>query len=805
MKEVNEELQKLREKLAELEKKQEEFGSEILSLGKQIRVFEGRDPEFEIRDSGSGIRDSGYEIQDSIPDIQHPASGIQQPDIRQPASSIQEPASITQPPADPFRDIPQEEEKIPAYRQNLEKFIGEKLISKIGIVITVIGAAIGVKYAIDHELIGFWTRIILGYLLGAGLLGFALKLKKDYLNFSATLFSGSMAVFYFITFAAYSFYSLIPMPVAFALMVLFTVVTVAAALVYDRQVISLIGLVGAYAVPFLVSSDPGKAAVLFTYISLINAGILFIAFRKQWKYLFYAAFLFTWAIFITWYLPSYDSENHFTIAVVFLVLFFLMFYAMTLAGTLVRKEKFDLDDIVLLLLNSIVFYSLGISVLHAHLVGVDYKGWFTLGNAAVHFGVCVLSGRVKDPDEGLVAWLTATTIAFITLAIPVQLGRNWVSMLWSVEAAVLFHVGRKKQLVLYEVLSWPLMILAFISLTASWPDLYHSRGDWPAGESILPLFNPNFPATIVFLSSFVWILRLKTRFAPALWLGEKWELMNITGFLIPAMLLSVIYFSLFIEINTFWKQSVLISDTASSGIQGIFSKLGEDNAARFRGLSLFAWSFLFLSVLGWVNIRRIKNSLLGLINLGFDVAATGLFMTLGLIAIGGLRESFLSDTDTWHGITLISVRYLSFLFLALTIWTVYLYSRQEFLGVSLRMEFDLFFHICLLTAASNELINWMDIAGSETSYKLGLSILFGVYALLLIVLGIWKKKLHLRIAAIVLFSGTLLKLFFYDLSALSTIGKTIVFLILGILLLIISFLYNKYRHVIFDDKKDPQD
>ncbi|WP_205944086.1 DUF2339 domain-containing protein [Pedobacter sp. HDW13] len=62
-----------------------------------------------------------------------------------------------------------------------------------------------------------------------------------------------------------------------------------------------------------------------------------------------------------------------------------------------------------------------------------------------------------------------------------------------------------------------------------------------------------------------------------------------------------------------------------------------------------------------------------------------------------------------------------------------------------------------------------------------------------------KNKKHLRIGAMVLFGITLIKLFVYDIAYLSTISKTIVFVSLGILLLIISFLYNKYKHLIIDD------
>jgi len=70
---------------------------------------------------------------------------------------------------------------------------------------------------------------------------------------------------------------------------------------------------------------------------------------------------------------------------------------------------------------------------------------------------------------------------------------------------------------------------------------------------------------------------------------------------------------------------------------------------------------------------------------------------------------------------------------------------------------------------------------------------------MLVSYGIWKRKKHLRIFAIVLFSGTLVKLFFYDLTNLETIPKTIVFLIIGSLLLIVSYLYNKYTKMIFEE------
>ena len=91
------------------------------------------------------------------------------------------------------------------------------------------------------------------------------------------------------------------------------------------------------------------------------------------------------------------------------------------------------------------------------------------------------------------------------------------------------------------------------------------------------------------------------------------------------------------------------------------------------------------------------------------------------------------------------------------------------------------------------------------AYKLGLSVLWGIYALVLIVLGIaWNKK-HLRIGAIVLLAVTLAKLFLYDIADLDTIPKTILFMTLGITMLVVSFLYNKYKAVIFPIRDETED
>lgn len=378
--------------------------------------------------------------------------------------------------------------KPPKVRSDIEKFIGENLANKIGIAITIIGVAIGAKYSIEHDLISPLARIIVGYLTGLGLLGFGIKLKKKYESYSAVLVSGAMAILYFITYFAYGFYGLIPQVVAFALMVIFTAFTVVAALNYNRQVIAHIGLVGAYAVPFLLSENSGKLAVLFTYMAIINIGVLVIAFKKYWKPLYYSSFGLTWLIYFL--LHAFDYQFGRGLGLTFLFICFATFYLILLAYKLLKEEKFETDDIWLLLTNSFIFYVLGYNLLHSHETSKPYLGLFTLSNAVVHFVVSVIIYKKKSADRVLFHFISGLVLVFITIAIPVQLDGNRVTLLWAGEATLLFWIGRTKNALVYEKLSYPLMGLAFFSIVPGWLNQIYHLEDQEA--RVLPLMNTNF-------------------------------------------------------------------------------------------------------------------------------------------------------------------------------------------------------------------------------------------------------------------------------------------------------------------------
>jgi len=781
-------INQLLEKLESLMRRQDDFSREINQLKVEINKLKGIE-EVQTPPIKSDVNKT----------VPHTSINIKSEKLKpyfEPHSK--EPLNITP----PKQSILPKKKKTKA-RPKLEKFIGENLINKIGIVIIIIGVGIGSKYSIEHNLVNPLTRIVLGYLVGVSLIVFGIKLKKKYKNYSAVLVSGAMTIMYFVTYMAYSFYDLIPQEMTFALMLIFTAFTIVSALHYDKQIIAHIGLVGAYSVPFLLSNGSGKIAFFFSYITVINIGILIIAFKKYWKVLNYSSFGLTWLIYVSWYAFDYQADKYLALASTFLIIFFIISYLTFLAYKLLHKEKFVAADVILLFSNSFIFYGIGYAMFKHHAIGKHLLGVFTLCNAAIHFVVSTIILRLKLADRNLFYLIIVLVLTFITIAIPVQLDGNWVTLLWAVEGALLFWIGRTKNVAIFEKLSYLLMLLAFFSISQDWISAYNHYVPEKPETRVTPLFNVNFLSSVLFIIAFgvINLVNYNKKYTSA-FISEK-ELSKVISFSLTAILLFTMYFALRIEIINYWNQlfkDAIITLTTEDQKYPIIHKNHDLN--RFKTIWIINYSLLFVSLLAVVNMSRLKNTKLGLINLGLMALALVMFLTQGLYILSELRESYLEQSLSQYFKRTVfncNIRYISYALVALTLVCSYQLIQQKFIQKDFRLSFDFALYLSVLWMSSSELIHWMDITELTHAYKLGLSILWGLYSLCLIALGIWKKKKVLRIGALALFGFTLLKLFFYDISHLDTIAKTIVFVSLGALLLIISFLYNKYKHIISNE------
>ncbi len=779
-------IEELFNKLDLVLKQQKDFSKEVADLRAEIAQL-----KYSQRSESDSQRDTTplYTEDEFVPNVKpEPIAPLSKLASTAPSPSTKPIVKKKTPkkPSKPFFDVPD-------INFDWEKFIGENLINKIGILITVIGVFIGAKWSIENNLISPLTRIIFGYIASIALLGFGMKLKKNYHNYSAVLVSGAMAIMYFITYAAYSYYGFFPQVLTFALMAVFTVFTVIAALNYDKQIIAHLGLVGAYSVPFLLSSGSGQVGILFSYVALINIGVLFVAFKKYWKPLYYSAFIMTWLIYLFWWLTEYSRSKHFTLALVFLTVFFITFYALFLAFKLIQNKKFVKSDIVLLLINSFLFYGIGYALLNGHATGKQFLGLFTLINGLIHFAVSTIIFKRKLADRNLFYMVAGLVLVFITMAFPVQMDGNWVTLFWAAEAALLFWIGRTRGVSFYEKMSYPLMFLAIFSLFQDWEIGYRISSYSDVSQiTHTPLFNINFLTSVLVVLAFLFINYINRSKAYISFLNTDkgvWKFMKIV---IPSILLVLVYAMFKVEIDAYWDQLYYSSKIELPADSNSYHNKNIDYL-NFKGLWVMNYSMLFLVILSSINIYKLKIQELGFVNILLNVLMVLLFLSGGLFILSELRESYL-ETDEYfrHSVFNVIVRYVSFLFFGGLLFACFKYSRAEFIKYNLKIPFEIMLHVAILWVTSSELLHWMDMAGSANSYKLGLSILWGLYALLLVSLGIWKQKKYLRVGGIALFAVTLAKLALYDLAHLNTISKTVVLISLGVLLLIISFLYNKF-------------
>ncbi len=676
-----------------------------------------------------------------------------------------------------------------------EKYIGENLISKIGIVITILGIGIGAKYAIDHDLISPLARIITGYVLGLGMLVSAIRLKPKYINLSAVLLSGAMCTFYLITYFAYSQYQFISQPIAFVTLTITTLSTVVMALRYDRQIIAILGMIGAYGVPFLLGDVDSNLSLLI-YVALINAGIVLISLRKYWKPVVWLSFTLSWLIINFWSQWAF-IDHQFGLQLVLLLIYFVNFYGIVLIYHLAHQKSFGWNETVMLLLNSVFFFATGYQWMEQHDVYQNYLGLFTVFNALIHFFVALWLYRRKLGDGVITRLVAGMSLVLLVAAVPIQLDGQWVTLLWSLLALLVFYLGRIHRQPIFEKLSYVLAVLVVMSLSHDWATTYHQYAPSLAETKLRPLFNLNFMGSLIVSMAFVAMYRIGKLHPSSINVKSIfWG--QAVDYLIPYALIFSTFGMFFLEISNYWYQ-ISMDYSQNSGSSVFWSAR---DLLRFKWVWLINYSMLYVFVLTLLK-RKSQHKLKTALLYGLNIIILLIFLTTGLYTLGFLRDSYLEALSSGvFSSSYLWLRYLCFGLLAASLMAIRPLPSRFLNKQSARKLGDFIFFGCILWVSTAEMIHWLELMNSTQSYKLGISILWGIYSFILVFVGIKQRRSHLRMWALGLFGITLSKLFLYDITHHTTLSKTIVFIVLGILLLLTSYLYNRFKNQITDEEVD---
>ncbi|HEX8563002.1 MAG TPA: DUF2339 domain-containing protein [Flavobacterium sp.] len=750
------------------------------------------------------------------PTVQPPAPPVTPPkpvyidDVPAPRSDIpertQQPIPLTPRPT-PKPYIPEKSwwEKFKEQNPDLEKFIGENLINKIGILILVLGISYFVKFAIDKDWINETARTGIGVLCGVLVMAFAHRLRKKFAAFSSVLVAGAVSIFYFTIGIAFHDYYLFSQTVAFILMVVITAFSSVISLSYNRMELAILSLTAGFAVPFMVSTGEGGYVVLFSYITILDIGILALAYYRKWNIVTILAFVLTEILYGAWFLQMHlNAAPPYAGAFAFAACFYLIFTLIVIINNVRTKGEFSWLELTMLAVNTFFFYAIGMVILDNY--HPELKGAFTALLSVLNLIYAWFLYKKFGLDKKAVYLLIGLTLTFITLAIPVQFEGNYITLFWSAEAVLLMWLAQKSKFESYRLASVAVHLLAIGSLILDWIAYYTGY------EALKIIINPAFITGIFTLCTFIAVLRL---------IALETESVRMSGF-------------------TFnpegYRRYIVWTAVFTGYLVGILEVQHHSFRLIDDAPSANAFPILFHLVFCAVVVFSMQKQKAGghLVALIAAVNIALFAFTFSLVPFSEHHQYIES------GVAQRIALYLHYVYLAITVYFFYALYRCQ----SAKATGGIFSHPIFIWAAafliiyiaSSELLlhglvlsdspvtleqikAYPNYKGTDTAYiagklannqisattmqfiKSGFPVLWGVIAFLFLIIGIKRQNKTLRIIALTLLGLTIAKLFLYDIRNASETGKIVAFILLGVVILVISFVYQKIKVLVLDDQK----
>ena len=658
----------------------------------------------------------------------------------------------------------EEEEEIEEYatsETNFEKYIGENLFGKIGILIFIIGIGFFVKYAIDQNWINETARTLMGYAVGAGMLVLAERLHKRYHTFSSLLAGGAFGIYYLITAIAFHYYALFSHTIAFVILCVTTIFMSAVSVLYDRKELAVTALVGGFIAPFIISTDSSSIISLQIYITILNIGMFCLAMYKKWAILPMVSFAFTYIILWgTTALGSFsDSEavttypTLFAFATLFYVIFLLpvVFILRTQYG-----ENTRLGLLGIITANSFMYLIYGDFLLQHFEASSDTTAYLAFFIAAVNLAIHLyLRFRVEGQDT-LRNLMLGLAVTFASMGIPILFSAANVLMVWAAESVLLLWLFTKEKNRIYE---WASVILLFLMMGAL--AYYRTSGAFihDIGDSLF--FNGAF-----FVTTFVSI----AYFVVAVIMQYNKELFSDTKRLIAYTPCNAIAYAL-----GFCILFLAFRDNFHFHLEQPISEYASLLTAN-------------IMLLGGALILRKR----------FEISENKLAYEISLYLAGILFAMTVWNDTAPTGLiirwlmALVTIAYMAYCIRGQLLVT----SNPR----SLHTEYAIVSTLMWLTLTRLLLITF-----NEVNFSTAFSLSLGIAAFILMCIGMRYHSKEIRIVSLAEFGIVIGKLILNDVWAMPSLGKIIVFISLGALLLILSFLYQKLKDALFNEKEQEQE
>ena len=664
---------------------------------------------------------------------------------------------VPQPVIKPF-GLVKEKKKV-----DYEKYIGENLFGKIGILVLVVGMGLFVKYAIDKNWINEVFRTVLGFVVGGGLLVLSQRLKNTYRTFSSLLAGGAFAIFYVTVAMAYHYYGLFSQTAAFVILVVLTVLMSLLSVVYNRRELAVIGLVGGFIAPFLVSNGMGNYQVLFTYLTILNVGMFGLSLYKKWGELSVIGFVATYVIMLGYSLVAdldIAGDMQLIQLLLFSTLFYLIFLLPVVSVLRTDNKKANQPLMMIVVLNNFIYLYFALWYLHELHLPYNIKGAFTMFIALVN--VCLAYAiRGKKSETGyLFTALVGMFLTFISISIPIQLEGSFITLLWATEMVVVLWLFIKFRQPVYAYFTQLLLFLTVVSFLMDVEDVLTDGFVQPL------LWNGTF-ATGIFtglaFGVFVWLMEREKVFF------TQTSNLKYIPFSVISLLMGcgIVYLSFIVD---------------------FYRNITDEPLSNCVCLAFTSFALLLLLIGLRKRFPMARFSVVYAVMAGLSGC---LFIWLSRVA-NECGESSLSILQ-WSSLFIV-VAHLFFL----GKWFYRSFNFRQKSADRMTLFIAVVSTILFAVAAHNMLY----LFGWQNESSAALSISLSIAGFVQMAFGMRLHLKVLRMISLAVFGVVLLKLVIVDLWLLPTVGKIIVFIMLGVILLVLSFLYQKLKKVLFMDNKE---
>lgn len=201
-----------------------------------------------------------------------------------------------------------------------ESLVGVRLFSWLAGITLLVAAVAFLRYSMEHGWLGPPIRMAIGLAVGVTLLvGCETRRAQRYRPTALALTAAGVATLFSTFYSAHALWQLIPALPTFALLALVTAVAVTLSIRRDSIFIALLGLVGGFATPMLLSTGEDRPLGLFSYLLLLDVGLAWVAYRKRWPLLSALSLGFTALYQLGWVFRFLTPEKLPVGAAIFLV------------------------------------------------------------------------------------------------------------------------------------------------------------------------------------------------------------------------------------------------------------------------------------------------------------------------------------------------------------------------------------------------------------------------------------------------------------------------------------------------------